>query len=336
MNMKRRTLGSSGIECSAIGYGAMSIAGIYGEATREEAFAVLDACLENGIDHIDTANVYGMGKSETVIGEWFSDRGADAKNAFSIATKATITRDPDTGGRKFDNSRTYLESELDKSLKRLGVETVDLFYIHRRDPSNPVEELAETLKDLVATGKCRSVGISEVAPTILRRLNEACPIAAVQSEYSLSTRSPELGLVQTTAELDIALVGFSPVGRGLLTNNPPTEAYVEASGFMKVNPRFTGENYGLNIAATAPFRALAEEMGYPAAGLAVAWLLSRGEQVMAIPGTRSVDHLKEAILGAYIQLSPSDLEAIETALPIGWAHGDRYAVGQWIGPERYC
>ena len=336
--MKKRMMGTRGFQCSALGYGAMSLAGIYGNASKEESFAILDACLESGVDHIDTANVYTHGewRSENLIGEWFEARGADVRDRFTIATKASITKDPDTGERSFSNAREHLESELDQSLKRLGVDAVDLFYIHRRDTRFSVEELGATLSDLVKTGKCKGVGISEVAPSIARRLSEYCPLIAVQSEYSLSTRSPELGLVQGTRDIGAALVAFSPVGRGLLTDTPPTQVYIDNSVFLRVNPRFNKENFQLNLAETDRFRALAAEFAEPAAALAIAWLLAQGDHVIPIPGTRNVEHLREAVRGTELSLSTSDLQAIENVLPVGWAHGDRYAVGQWVGPERYC
>ena len=334
--MDKRKIGQNGFSCGPVGLGAMSFAGIYGNATREETYAVLDACLDLGIDHIDTSNVYGMGRSETLIGDWFKERGSDKKHQFTIATKAAITKDPDTGARIHSNTRDHLEGELDKSLERLGVDTVDLFYVHRRDPETPVEELGKTLQGLIDTGKCRSVGISEIAPSILRRLVKHVPIAAVQSEYSLSTRSPELGLVQTCEEVGATLVAFSPVGRGLLTDNPPTPDYVAASDFMKVNPRFIGENYDLNIAESQKFQALARNFGVPAAALAIAWVLAKGAHIIPIPGTRNVDHLAELAKGADLKLTENDVREIERVMPVGWAHGDRYSVGQWIGPERYC
>jgi len=333
--MKTRSMGRDGFESSAIGYGAMSLAGIYGNASEDEAMAVLDACHELGVTHFDTSNVYGNGRSETLIGQWFASRGTAVRDSIRLATKAAITSDPETGKRMFRNDRAHLEGELDKSLKRLGLESVDLFYVHRRDGEIPPEELAGTLKDIIATGKAKSVGLSEIAPWVLRRAATECPIAAVQSEYSLATRAPDLGLIQACQETGAALVAFSPVGRGYLTDTPPTPEYVAASAFMTSNPRFQQPNYTANLAITDGFRALAREMGEPAAGLAIAWCLARGEHVIPIPGTRNVDHMRQLARGAEIELSEGDLATIEAVLPVGWAHGDRYNAGQWVGPERY-
>ena len=332
--MEKRKLGANGPEIGAIGYGAMSFSDMYGPTNENESHAILDMCRDLGVTHLDTANVYGMGKSESAIGTYLKANPA-ARDEFVIATKATITRDAD-GNRIFDNSAEHLEAELDKSLQRLGLECVDLFYAHRRDPRMTPEETAANLGRLVEKGKTKAIGLSEVAPTTLRRAMKAFPIAAVQSEYSLSTRFPDLGLVQTCAELGVAMVAFSPVGRSLLTDNPIPSENIPNLPFLAGNPRFMEPNLSENLRITDRFRQLAAEMGTSAAGLANAWLLSRGPHVIPIPGTRSVDHFRECVAGAELHLTNADLERIEEVLPVGWAHGDRYSKEQWIGPERYC
>lgn len=332
--MEKRKLGPNGPEIGAIGYGAMSFSDMYGPTNEAESHAILDACRDLGVTHLDTANVYGMGKSENAIGTYLK-ANPGARDEFIIATKATITRDAN-GNRAFDNSAEHLESELDKSLKRLGLDCIDLFYAHRRDPRFTPEETAANLGRLVEKGKARAIGLSEVAPSTLRRAMKAFPIAAVQSEYSLSTRFPDLGLVQACAELGVAMVAFSPVGRSLLTDNPMSRVRIPNVPFLANNPRFMEPNLTENLRITEGFRKLAVEMGTTAAGLANAWLLTRGPHVIPIPGTRSVDHLRECISGADLTLTESDLQRIEAVLPVGWAHGDRYTVDQWIGPERYC
>ena len=333
--MKKRTLGNAGTTVSAIGIGAMSFSDFYGPTDTEKSHAILRRALELGIDHIDTANVYGAGLSEERIGSFLKDQGVNKDGLFKIATKASIRRDDD-GRRHFDNSPDHLKSELDKSLQRLGVEQIELFYVHRRDPDSAIEAVAGTLAELVKSGKIKQFGFSEIAPTSLQLAADIHPVGAVQSEYSLSTRYPELGLVQKTKELGTSLVAFSPVGRSLLTDNPHSFETCQSIGFTKGNPRFLEPHYSRNIAATDRFRLLAKDMGYKAASLAIAWLLHQGEHVLPIPGTRSVSHLEELAAGADISLSESDLEAIEQCLPIGWAHGDRYSVAQWVGPEKYC
>jgi aryl-alcohol dehydrogenase-like predicted oxidoreductase len=318
-----------------VGVGAMSFAGFYGETDEAASHAVLAAALDLGIDHIDTANVYGRGLSETVVGSFLAKQGKAKEGLFRIATKAGITRDAKTNARGFDNSKAHLEQELDASLKRLGVESIDLYYVHRRDPRLEIEEVAETLAGFIGAGKIRSFGFSEIAPSSLRRAALEHPVAAVQSEYSLQTRAPELGLVQSCERLGTSLVAFSPVGRGLLTDTPPDAARVAASDFMKSNPRFQEPNFSTNLKVSDGFRRLAAEMKVPTAALACAWLLHRSPAVIAIPGTRSVAHLKELAAGGTLKLSDDDLERIETVLPVGWAHGDRYNDAQWVGPERF-
>jgi aryl-alcohol dehydrogenase-like predicted oxidoreductase len=331
--MRFRSLGATGPTISAIGIGAMSFSDFYGKANEAESHAILDAALDQGVTHIDTANKYGSGRSERTIGSYLA-ANPSARDRFIIATKAGITTDAE-GRRVYDNSAAHLESELDASLQRMGIEAVDLFYVHRRDPGLPIEEVTETLAALVAKGKTRYIGFSEIAPYSLRRAHAVHPVAAVQSEYSLSTRAPELGLLQTCAELGTALVAFSPVGRSLLTDNPISFETAQTLAFTKSNPRFIAPNYTFNIAATDRLRALARDMGEPTAALAIAWLLARGDHVLPIPGTRSRAHFRDLVRGAEIALTETDLAAIDEALPVGWAYGDRYSEAQSVGPERY-
>jgi aryl-alcohol dehydrogenase-like predicted oxidoreductase len=333
--MKTRSLGKNGPQVHPVGIGAMSFSNFYGPTNEAESHAILDAAMDAGVTHIDTANVYGMGTSETVIGSYLAAH-ADAKDHFTIATKGGITRNPDGPGNIFDNSAQHLEAELEGSLKRLGVDAVDLYYVHRRDASLPIEEVTETLAGLVKSGKTKAIGFSEIAPSSLRRAHAVHPVAAVQSEYSLSTRSPELGLVQTCAELGTALVAFSPVGRSLLTDTPLGFDAVQELAFLSSNPRFVEPNYSANIAAVKGLQSLASDMGISTAGLAIAWLLAQGDHVIPIPGTRSLAHFAQLLEGADRTLSGEDLAAIEKVLPVGWAHGDRYASPQWNGPEKYC
>ena len=334
--MKRRQLGQNGPHISEVGIGAMSFTNFYGNTDESRSHSVLHEALNIGINHIDTSNVYGMGKSETVIGNFLSKQGAQKHDLFVIATKAAITRDKKTGERSFNNTKGHLTAELEGSLKRLGLDCIDLFYIHRRDPSIQIEEVTETLADLVRVGKIKQFGFSEIAPSSLRRAQKIHPIAAIQSEYSLAVRSPELGLVQTTSELNASLVAFSPVARGLLTDTPHTQKAIEKMDFLKQIPRFQPPNLATNIKITNQFRTLAAEMGVASASLAIAWVLRQSSNVITIPGTRSPQHLIELAKGSEINLSESDMLNIEKTLPIGWAHGDRYSVDQWVGPERYC
>lgn len=332
--MLRRPLGANGPEVSALGIGAMSFSSTYGPVDEAQAHAVLDRALDLGVDQIDTANVYGMGQSETFVGRYLERYRGKGGLPFRIATKASISRDAD-GNRHFDNSPEHLTSELDKSLQRLGVEQVDLFYVHRRDPRFEIEEVTDTLSGLVKTGKIKAIGFSEIAPTSLLRAHAVHPVAAVQSEYSLQTRQPELGLVQACERIGAALVAFSPVGRGLLSDTPPTAERAAASSILKGNPRFSGPNLDRNLAALAPLRDLAQSCGISTAGLAIGWVLSRSVAVLAIPGTRSPAHLHELVQGAG-GLDDALLSEIDRLLPPGWCHGARYTPAQYIGPEFYC
>ena len=329
--MEKRKIGTATV--SALGIGAMSFANFYGKTTEENSYAILDAAREANVTHIDTSNVYGDGRSETTIGTWLAaNPGERAK--MHIATKAAITRgNPE---RPFNNDPTYLEECLDASLQRMGTDYVDLFYIHRRERAIEIEAVAEALARLIEKGKCRSVGFSEIAPTSLKRATSVVPVAAVQSEYSLQTRLPELGLLQECARQGTALVAFSPVGRSLLTDNPLSLDAISKLQFLPNNPRFTAGNYERNIEATDPFRALAADMGLPAAGLAIAWTLDQGQHVIPIPGTRSVAHFKEYLAGVAFKFTDSDRTRLDEVLPVGWAHGARYNHAQSAGPESYC
>ena len=247
--MQKRRLGAGGPEVSAIGVGAMSFAGVYGQTTEEEAHALLAAALDLGIDHIDTSNIYGWGLSESMIGSFLARQGKAREGRFRIATKAAIRRDPATGRRFFDNSAGHLAAELEGSLERLGLEAVDLFYVHRRDPEVPIEEVAEALAGLVRAGKARAIGFSEVAPSSLRRAAAVHPVAAVQSEYSLCTRAPELGLVQACA-------GARDRARRLLAGGP------RAPDRRAAHPR---AHRRLGVPARQPALHRAEPLGQPRA-----------------------------------------------------------------------
>ena len=334
--MERRKLGKYGVDVSPIGIGAMSFSNFYGPTNEEESHNILVEALDQGISHIDTANVYGAGASEAAIGSFLAKQGSKRNDLFSIATKVGIKGNIQTGKTEFDNSPNYLKKELDDSLRRLGVESIDLYYIHRRDQNRPIEDVTETLASFVKVGKIRSFGFSEIAPSSLRRAASVHHVAAVQSEYSLSVRSPELGLVQTTAELGTALVAFSPLGRSLLTDTPHSADKVEAMDWLSKNPRFNEPNLTFNIEATSKFRDLAAQYGVATATLAIAWLLNKYKHIIPIPGTRSVKHFLEHCHGARLSLSQEQMSQIEEVLPVGWAQGDRYSDKQWVGPEKYC
>ena len=333
--MKQRQLGKNGPAISAIGYGAMSLSNFYGPMDEQKGQAILQHCLDRGVTHIDTADIYGNGFSEACIGRFLAKQSASVKHSLSFATKAAIYRSPE-GERAHRNDKTYLQSQLDSSLSTLGLEAIDLFYVHRRDPAVPIEEVTGTLGEFVKAGKIKGFGFSEIAPSSLRRANAEHHVMAVQSEYSLGVRSPELGLIQTCAELGTAFVAFSPVGRSLLTDKPHDAKKLQDIPFLVNNPRFMEPNLSANIAATDPFRALAKSHGLSAAGLAIAWLLHQAPHIIPIPGTRFLPHLDEAVAAVDFTITDEIAAQIDDILPIGWAHGDRYNDSQWWGPERYC
>jgi aryl-alcohol dehydrogenase-like predicted oxidoreductase len=274
----------------------------------------------------------GMGISETVIGNYLRHNPGH----FRIATKAGIRRDPSTGARYVDNSAGHLQSELEGSLKRLGVDHVDLFYVHRREADRPIEEVTGTLQSFVEDGKIGGFGFSEIAPSSLRLAHAVAPVTAVQSEYSLWTRQPELGMVEACSDLGVALVAFCPLGRGIFASQAPDPATFGAADFRKHNPRFVEPNLARNIQAIAPFKAYAGDLGTTPVALAIAWLLSRGGHVIPIPGTRSATHLEECVKGAELRLGEKEQAEIERNLPVGFAHGDRYSREQSNGVEGYC
>lgn len=327
--MKKRKLGAGGPEVSAIGLGCMSFAGFFGDTDLETSIACLDTAWEAGINFLDTANIYGMGRSENAIGEWL--KGTEATPV--IATKASIVPKPE---RHFRNDADHLRSELEQSLKRLGRDSVELFYIHRREQERPVEEVAETLAGMISEGLIGGYGLSEVAPSTIRRAHAVHPCMAVQNEYSLWSRQPEMGVIQTCGELGIAFIPFSPLARGELSDTVPDPTKMADADFRKNSPRWWEPNRTHNQAALNRFRAFAEARGVPTSRLALAWVLGKGEHLIPIPGTRTGAHLKEWIGATEMALSAEDYAEIEQILPVGFAHGDRYSDAQTTGVERYC
>ena len=330
MSMQKRKLGHG--EVGAVGLGCWSFAGAYGTTDENESHATLARALDLGIDFLDIANVYGAGAAERVVGSFIKNH----PGRFRIATKGGIRRRPETMKRVFDNSEEHLREALEASLDRLGVEHVDLYYIHRREQARPIEDVMETLLRFKQEGKIGGIGFSEIAPSSLRRAHAVHPVMAVQSEYSLWTRGPDLGLIETCRELGVAFVPFSPLGRGMLTNVTPDPATFGEQDFRKNNPRFLEPNFSRNLEIIGAFRRHAADKGLAPATLAIAWLLHRGEHLIPIPGTRSAAHLEEHAAAADVQLTAGEITEIEQILPCGFAHGDRYSDSQIIGVERYC
>ncbi len=330
--MQTRKLGKDGPEVGAIGLGCWSFAGAYGPTDMAESHQTLARALELGINHLDTANVYGNGVSEEVIGAFIKDR----PHSFKIATKGGIYRTPDTNERTFNNAPDHLRQALEASLKRLGVDYVDLYYIHRREPARPIEDVMDTLVRFKEEGKIGGIGFSEISPTSLRRAHAVHPVMAVQSEYSLWTRQPDLGMLQATKALGTTFVPFSPLGRGIFSTEAPVPETFGAQDFRTNNPRFQEPNFSNNLEAIQSFKTLAGDLGTTPAALALAWILARDDHLIPIPGTRSTAHLDELSAAAELKLDTDLQVEIDTMLPPGFAYGHRYSDTQQVGAELYC
>ena len=324
--MKRRNL--AGHEVGAIGLGCMSFGGIYGPSDEATTFACLERALEVGITHWDVAEAYGAGQSERLLGRFLAASSAQV----TLATKAGIYRQPD---RHFSNDADRLRASLEGSLSRLRRSSVELFYVHRRDHSIEIEAVVETLVGFQEEGMIGAFGFSEIAPSSLRRAHAVHPVAAVQSEYSLWTRQPEQGMVQSCADLGVTFVPFSPLGRGVFSDHFAGREAFGAEDFRRSHPRFNDPNYAANLALIEPFKAFCASRGWTTAAVALAWLLSRGPHLVPIPGTRSAAHLDEWVQAADLVLSAQDLAEIDRLLPPGFAHGARYHHAHWAGIEQY-
>jgi aryl-alcohol dehydrogenase-like predicted oxidoreductase len=326
--MRKRRLGLNGPNVSALGLGCLSFGGMFGPTTETESLRTLDAAWDHGIDFLDTANGYGKGVSETVIGKWLASRG----HRPHIATKAAFPDNPD---RRIDNRPEHLRTELEGSLKRLGLDHVTLFYAHRHDPLIPAEDLAGTMQRLVEEGKILGYGLSEIAPYTLERAHAVHPVMAVQNEYSLWTRQPEMGLIQRCMALGVAFVPFSPLARGVFGTPMADPSTFPPGEFRTRIPRFYPENWPSNLLKLQAFHAYAQDRGFTPAALALAWLLDRAGHLIPIPGTRTAEHLAAWITAPEIDLTDEDREEINRILPVGWAWGDRYDDAQAGTVERY-
>ena len=327
--MQQRKLGASGPEVGALALGCMSFAGFYGATGKADSFATLKRALDLGITHLDTALLYGMGLSEEIIGEFC----AANPNEFVIASKCGIVPKPE---RHFNNRRDYIREAVEGSLKRLRADHIPLYYLHRRDHEVPIEDAMGFMAELVREGKIGGIGLSEIAPSTLERAHAVHPVMAVQNEYSLWTRQPELGLIQACKRLGTAFIAFSPVGRGIFADHAPDPASFAHTDFRKTNPRFMGGNWLRNNARIDRFRAYAQNRGWNTSALATAWTLAQGDHIIHIPGTRTATHLDELAQSLTIRLGAPELAEIEEMFPVGFAHGNRYTDAQTLGTETYC
>jgi aryl-alcohol dehydrogenase-like predicted oxidoreductase len=316
----RRRLGRGGLEVSALGLGCMGMSDAYGVPDEAEALRTLDRALELGVTFWDTADVYGVGANERLVGHALAGR----RDRVELATKFGNVREPGGSYGAVDGRPEYAREACDASLARLGVDHIDLYYLHRVDPQVPVEETVGAMAELVAAGKVRHLGLSEAAPATIRRAHAVHPIAALQSEYSLWHREPEAEVVPALRELGIALVPFSPLGRGLLAGGLAPGADLEASDLRRSLPRFQGGNLERNLELAERVRELAERRGATPAQLALAWVLAQGDDVVPIPGTKRRAYLEDNAAADALALDEADLAALDAAFPPGAAAGDRY------------
>ncbi|CAM03325.1 aryl-alcohol dehydrogenase-like predicted oxidoreductase [Saccharopolyspora erythraea NRRL 2338] len=311
----RRALGPGGPQVSAIGYGAMGLSGVYGAADDAESLRLLHRLLDLGVDFVDTADAYGDGHNERLIAGLLAER----RQEVFLATKFGATADSGLG--RPENVRR----SIDASLGRLGTDHVDLYYLHRLDPDTPIEETVGAMAELVQAGKVRHLGLSEISARTLRRAHAVHPIAAVQQEYSLFTREPEAELLPAMRELGVALVAYSPLGRGVLTG-----AFREVSDVENLQvrqqryPRFAEESLRHNIALVQPLRERAEELGLTSAQLALAWLLAQGDDIVPIPGSRRIGNVEANIVAATTQLDRRVVDELSQLFPADVAAGERY------------
>ena len=318
--MKSTTWGSQGLEASVEGLGAMGMSAFYGNRDDDESAATLHRALDLGVTMIDTAEIYGPFLNEQLIGRTIGSR----RDEFALATKfSRRVADDGTMGPP-DGSATYARQALERSLRNLGMETVDLYYLHRVDPNIPIEETVGAMAEFVAKGKVKYLGLSEAAPETIRRAHATHPITAVQTEYSLFERSPEVnGVLDTTRELGIEFVAYSPLGRGVLTGAIASTADLDEDDFRRGSPRFADDNLTANLTVVDKVRALAGAKGVTPGQLALAWVLHQ-QGVVAIPGTKRRTYLEENVAAVDVELTADDLAALDAAAPVGVAAGDRY------------
>lgn len=313
-----RTLGHDGPAVGAIGLGCMGMSEFYGPSEDAVSEQVIHQALDLGVTMLDTADMYGQGHNEQLIGRAVRDRRADVV----LATKCGIRRE---GERRWhDNRPEYIRWACEQSLRRLGVEAIDLLYLHRRDPGVPIEDSVGAMAELVEQGKVRALGLSEVSAATLRAAHRVHPIAAVQTEYSLWTRDVEDDVLPAAQDLGITLVAYSPLGRGFLTGTVTDLDALDDEDFRRGNPRFQRENLRHNLRLVAAVRDLAADLGVTPAQLALAWLLYQDPGIVPIPGTKRLRYLKENIVAAQLTLHPQEIARLEAALPRHSAAGSRY------------
>jgi aryl-alcohol dehydrogenase-like predicted oxidoreductase len=319
---KRRALGAGGPAVSAIGLGCMGMSEFYSPSQMDDAesIRVIHRYLDAGGNFLDTADMYGLGRNELLVGKAIAGR----RDQVVLATKFANVRGPNGEFLGVRGDPQYVKDCCDASLKRLGVDVIDLYYQHRVDPKTPIEETVGAMAELVKAGKVRHLGLSEAAPATIRRAAKVHTIAALQSEYSLWTRDPEDEILPTVRELGIAFVAYSPLGRAFLTGAFKTIDDLPADDFRRNNPRFQGENFQKNLELVKKIQTLAADKGCTPSQLALAWVLARGQDIVPIPGTKRAKYLDENLAAIDVRLTADELEQIDAILPAGLTSGDRY------------
>jgi aryl-alcohol dehydrogenase-like predicted oxidoreductase len=319
--MKTRKLGTNGPEVSAIGLGCMGMSEFYGTGDEQESLATIDRALDLGINFLDTSDVYGPHTNEVLVGKALKGR----RQELFLATKFGIVRDPaDPARRGVNGTPAYVRSSVEASLRRLGTETIDLYYQHRVDPKTPIEETVGAMARLVDEGKVRFLGLSEAAPRTIERAHSVHPIAALQTEYSLWTRDPEPEVLPMCRKLGIAFVAYSPLGRGFLTGAFKAPDDFDADDTRRNHPRFQGENFARNLELVEKVKQLAAQAGITASQLALAWVLAQGDDIVPIPGTKRRKYIEENAAAVDLTLAQDLVQDLRNIFPPDAAAGDRY------------
>ena len=318
--MKKRTLGKNGPAVSALGLGCMAMSEFYGPSDDQTSISVILSALEQGITMLDTADTYGHGHNEELIGKAVKEWPGEV----FIATKFGIVRHQGEYQRTICGRPDYVRASVEKSLKRLGREWIDLYYVHRIDETVPIEDTVGAMSDLIDQGKIRYIGLSEPSVATLTRAQTVHPVTAVQSEYSLWTRDVESQLLPVLRKLGVALVAYSPLGRGVLTGKLDRAALSREGDFRRFLPRFSEDHFAANLKLTETLLTLAEAKGITPAQASLAWLLSKGDQIVPIPGTRRIQYLTQNIQAVDVELTGAEIELLESAFYPGVIHGERY------------
>ncbi|MGW0335841.1 aldo/keto reductase [Streptomyces sp. NPDC003011] len=332
--MQTRTLGSTGPQVSALGLGCMGMSALYGDADRAESIATVHAALEAGVTLLDTGDFYGMGHNELLIGEALRTAPAARREQALISVKFGALRDPDGGWSGYDGRPAAVKNFAAYSLQRLGVDHIDVYRIARLDPDVPIEETVGAITELIEKGHVRHVGLSEVGAETIRRAAATAPIADLQIEYSLISRGIEAEILPATRELGISVTAYGVLSRGLISGHFTRDRQLAAHDFRAYSPRFQGENLQHNLNLVEALRRIAERKGVSVAQIAIAWVLSRGEDIVPLVGARTRERLAESLGALDVTLDTADLAAIEDAVPAGAAAGERYPAAQMAHVER--